>query len=79
MLVFIIKRLANALLVMLAVAMLAFLIFRLAGDPVEMMASEQMSQADRDSLRERLGLNDGVFTQYGRFVMNVLIGTGRMY
>lgn len=75
MLVFIIKRLANAILVMLAVAMLAFLIFRLAGDPVEMMANEQMTQADRDSLRERLGLNDGVLTQYGRFVFNAAQGS----
>ena len=74
MLVFIIKRLANAILVMLAVALLAFLIFRLAGDPVEMMANEQMTQADRDNLRERLGLNDGVVTQYTRFVVNAAQG-----
>jgi peptide/nickel transport system permease protein len=60
--------------VMLAVALLAFLIFRLAGDPVEMMANEQMTQADRDNLRERLGLNDGLMTQYGRFVVNAAQG-----
>lgn len=75
MLVFIIKRLANAVMVMLAVALLAFLIFRLAGDPVEMMANEQMTQADRDSLRERLGLNDGLMTQYARFVINAAQGS----
>jgi len=74
MLVFIIKRLANAVMVMLAVALLAFLIFRLAGDPVEMMANEQMTQADRDNLRERLGLNDGLMTQYTRFVINAAQG-----
>ncbi|GAA5628538.1 dipeptide transport system permease protein DppB [Brucella sp. NBRC 12953] len=74
MLVFIIKRLANAVMVMLAVALLAFLIFRLAGDPVEMMANEQMTQADRDNLRERLGLNDGLLTQYSRFVVNAAQG-----
>ncbi|GAA5541771.1 MULTISPECIES: ABC transporter permease [Brucella/Ochrobactrum group] len=74
MLVFIIKRLANAIMVMLAVALLAFLIFRLAGDPVEMMANEQMTQADRDNLRERLGLNDGLMTQYTRFVVNAAQG-----
>ncbi|MBD9446592.1 MULTISPECIES: ABC transporter permease [unclassified Rhizobium] len=68
MLVFIIKRLGNAILVMLAVAMLAFLIFRLAGDPVELMVGEQTSQADKDALRDRLGLNDGLITQYVRFV-----------
>jgi len=74
MLVFIIKRLANAVMVMLAVALLAFLIFRLAGDPVEMMANEQMTQADRDNLRERLGLNDGLLVQYSRFVVNAAQG-----
>ncbi|MEO5325053.1 ABC transporter permease [Mesorhizobium sp. CC13] len=74
MLVFIITRIANAIMVMLAVAMLAFLIFRLAGDPVELMANEQMTQADRDSLRERLGLNDGIPTQFARFVVNAAQG-----
>lgn len=74
MLVFIIKRLANAVMVMLAVALLAFLIFRLAGDPVEMMANEQMTQTDRDNLRERLGLNDGLLVQYSRFVVNAAQG-----
>ncbi|MBQ9353792.1 MULTISPECIES: ABC transporter permease [Phyllobacterium] len=74
MLVFIVRRLANAILVMLAVAMLAFLIFRLAGDPVELMANEQMTQADRDNLRERLGLNDNLPTQYVRFVIHAAEG-----
>lgn len=74
MLVFIIKRLGNAILVMLAVAMLAFLIFRLAGDPVELMVGEQTSQADKDALRERLGLNDGLITQYVRFVSEAAQG-----
>lgn len=74
MLVFIISRITNAIMVMLAVAMLAFLIFRLAGDPVELMANEQMTQADRDDLRERLGLNDGIVTQFGRFVVHAAQG-----
>lgn len=74
MLVFIFSRIANAVMVMLAVAMLAFLIFRLAGDPVELMANEQMTQADRDNLRERLGLNDGIVTQFGRFVIHAAQG-----
>lgn len=74
MIVFLIKRLANAVLVMLAVALLAFLIFRFAGDPVELMANEQMSQADRTELREKLGLNDSFLTQFGRFVVNAAQG-----
>lgn len=74
MLVFIIKKLANALLVMLTVALLAFLIFRLAGDPVDMMSTEQTTQADKELLREKLGLNDNFLVQYTRFVANAAQG-----
>jgi peptide/nickel transport system permease protein len=74
MLAFLIKRAANAALVMLAVAFLAFLIFRSFGDPVEMMVNEQATQAERAELRERLGLNDGFLVQYLRFVTNALQG-----
>ncbi|TRW97213.1 ABC transporter permease [Paracoccus sp. M683] len=74
MLVFVIKRLLNAALVMLAVSFLAFLIFQLAGDPVDMMSTEQSTQADRDELRERLGLNDSFLVQYLRFVGNAAQG-----
>lgn len=74
MLVFIIKKLGNALFVMLAVAFLAFLIFRLAGDPVDMMSTEQTTEADRELLREKLGLNDSFFVQYVRFVANAAQG-----
>lgn len=74
MLVVIIKKLLNAALVMLAVSFLAFMIFQLAGDPVDMMSSEQSTQADRDLLRERLGLNDNFVVQYFRFVGNAVHG-----
>lgn len=71
---FILKRLANAVLVMLAVAFLAFMIFQLAGDPVDMMSTEQTTQADRDLLREKLGLNDPLPVRYARFVINAAQG-----
>lgn len=74
MLVFIIKKLANAVFVMLAVSFLAFLIFRLAGDPVDMMSTEQTTEADRALLREKLGLNDSFAVQYARFVTNAAQG-----
>lgn len=74
MLAFLIKRTANAVFVMLAVAFLAFLIFRSFGDPVEMMVNEQATQEDRAALRERLGLTDGFLTQYVRFVTNAAQG-----
>lgn len=74
MLVVILKKLLNAAMVMLAVSFLAFMIFQLAGDPVDMMSTEQSTQADRDALRERLGLNDSFLAQYVRFVGNAVQG-----
>lgn len=74
MLAFLIKRIGNAVLVMLTVAFLAFLIFRFLGDPVEMMVNESATQIERDELRARLGLNDGFLVQYARFVTNAVQG-----
>ncbi len=74
MLGFLAKRLANAVGVMLAVALIAFVIFRFVGDPVELMLNEQASQAQRDELRERLGLNRNVLMQFLTFVGNVARG-----
>lgn len=74
MIAFLLKRIANALMVMFAVALCAFLIFRFVGDPVEMMLNEQATQSDRDALRERLGLNEGVPMQFARFLVNAAQG-----
>ncbi len=74
MLGFLAKRLANSVGVMLAVALIAFVIFRFVGDPVELMLNEQASQAQRDALRERLGLNQNVLVQFLTFVGNVARG-----
>jgi peptide/nickel transport system permease protein len=72
--VFLAKRLANAIGVMLAVALIAFVIFRFVGDPVELMLNEQASQAQRDELRERLGLNRNIAMQFLTFVGNAARG-----
>ncbi len=74
MLAFLVKRIGNAILVMLTVAFFAFLIFRFLGDPVELMVNESATQVERDELRSRLGLNDGFLVQYVRFVGNAAHG-----
>ncbi len=74
MLAFLVKRVGNAILVMLTVAFFAFLIFRFLGDPVEMMVNESATQVERDELRARLGLNDSFLAQYVRFVGNAAHG-----
>jgi len=74
MLAFIVRRVFNAVGVMLAVALLAFVIFRFVGDPVDMMLNEQASQTQRDELRERLGLNASAGMQFVHFVTNAAQG-----
>lgn len=58
----------QAIVVMLAVAFLAFVMFRYVGDPVNQMVGITTSPAERAALRERLGLNEPAAVQYWRFV-----------
>ncbi|WP_047457842.1 ABC transporter permease [Rhizobium rhizogenes] len=74
MIAFLVKRIGNAILVMLTVTFIAFMIFRFVGDPVEMMMNESATQAEHDELRARLGLNDGFLPQYARFVVKAAQG-----
>ena len=69
MLAFAIRRLVEAVFVMLTVALLAFLLFRFVGDPINQMVGQDTSTEDRERLRQDLGLNDSIPVQFGRFVV----------
>lgn len=80
MLAFVIRRFLQAIIVMLAVALIAFTLFRFVGDPVNQMVGQDTTPAQREALRERLGLNDTVLVQFGRFVVNAAqFDFGRSY
>ncbi|PTW63033.1 peptide/nickel transport system permease protein [Breoghania corrubedonensis] len=80
MLAFIIRRLLQAVLVMLAVALIAFTLFRFVGDPVNQMVGQDTTPAQRAELRESLGLNDPVPVQFARFIANAArFDFGRSY
>ena len=72
MLAFILRRLGQAAIVMMAVALLAFVMFRFVGDPINQMVGIETSLEDRAALRERLGLNDPPAAQFLRFAWNAL-------
>ncbi len=74
MLSFILRRLMQSVFVMLAVSLIAFSLFRFVGDPVAQMVGQETSIEDQENLRERLGLNDPIITQYSRFVGNLATG-----
>lgn len=71
---FVIRRLLQAILVMLVVALVAFSLFRYVGDPVHNMVGQEATLLDRQELRERLGLTDPVPVQFLRFVGNAVRG-----
>jgi peptide/nickel transport system permease protein len=71
MLAFAIRRLFEAAFVMLTVALLAFVLFRFVGDPINQMVGQDTSLEDRLRLREELGLNDPVVVQFARFAASV--------
>ncbi len=74
MAVFILKRLAQSALVMLAVAFLSFALFRFVGDPISQMTGVETTIADQERLREQLGLNDPFLRQFARFVADLVQG-----
>jgi len=74
MLNFIFRRLLQSVFVMLAVSLIAFSLFRFVGDPVAQMVGQETSIEDQENLRERLGLNDPITTQYARFIGNLSKG-----
>src|SRR2546430_6736184 len=71
---FIFYRLIQAALVMGLAALIAFVLFRYVGDPINGMVGEETNLADRAALRERLGLNDSTPVQLGRFIVHALRG-----
>ncbi len=74
MLSFIARRLLQSVFVILAVSLIAFSLFRFVGDPVAQMVGQETSIEDQENIRERLGLNDPLVTQYTRFVGNLAKG-----
>jgi len=74
MLDYIVQRLVQAVFVMLVVALISFSLFQFVGDPVNNMVGQEATEAQRDALRERLGLNDPVPLQFAKWVGNAVKG-----
>lgn len=74
MIAFVVRRLLQAILVMLTVGVLAFTMFRYVGDPINNMVGERTTLAEREQMREELGLNDHVLVQFLRFSRSIATG-----
>lgn len=72
---YIIRRMLIAIPVLIGVTIFNFFIINLApGNPVDMFVNPNMSAADIEAKKEALGLNDPLWEQYGRWMVNILHG-----
>ncbi|MHB8494114.1 MAG: ABC transporter permease [Casimicrobiaceae bacterium] len=71
---FVIRRLLQAIVVMLVVAFVAFSLFQYVGDPVQLMMGQFATPADRIRLTHELGLDQPFYVQFFHFVVNALHG-----
>ena len=59
---------------MIVVSFVSFSLFNYVGDPVHNMVGQEASAEKREEIREKLGLNDPVHTQFLRFIGNAVKG-----
>lgn len=74
MLAYSLRRILQSILVMLVVALISFALFRFVGDPVNSMVGQETTLADREALREQLGLNDPFVVQFYTFITRAVQG-----
>ncbi|MDB5894014.1 MAG: transporter permease, partial [Rhodoferax sp.] len=74
MLVFILRRLIQAVIVMIAVAFIAFLLFQYVGDPVVFLLGQDATPTQIAELRAALGLDKPFFVQFWHFLMHAAQG-----
>lgn len=74
MLAYILRRIGQSVLVMAAVSLISFSLFNFVGDPVNNMVGQEATREDRVKIRQQLGLDDPIVTQYVRFMGNALRG-----
>lgn len=74
MALFILRRLIQSLFVVLAVSVVVFFAVYAVGDPIELLVSPEVGQAEREALIARLGLDLPIWQQYGNFLWRALQG-----
>ncbi|EER61174.1 binding-protein-dependent transport systems inner membrane component [Acidovorax delafieldii 2AN] len=74
MLAFILRRLVQAVVVMVTVAFIAFMLFQFVGDPVVFLLGQDATPDQIRSLRADLGLDKPFFVQFWHFLINAAQG-----
>ena len=68
------SKLGQSILLIFGVLLLVFAMVRVTGDPATLMMSREASPEDLEAFRERMGFNDPVHVQFGRFMSGAVVG-----
>jgi peptide/nickel transport system permease protein len=71
---YIIRRLLQGLVVLLGISIIVFMLIRLSGDPVLLIAGPGATAGQIEQLRETLGLTEPIYVQYWVFISGVVRG-----
>jgi len=74
MIAFVLRRLIQAVIVMVAVAFIAFLLFQYVGDPVVFLLGQDARPEQIREMRSALGLDRPFFVQFWHFLVNAAQG-----
>src|SRR5436305_7547289 len=74
MFAFVLRRLVQAVLVMVTVAFIAFMLFQYVGDPVTNLLGQDATPEQRRQLRSDLGLDQPFPVQFAHFVAHAAQG-----
>jgi peptide/nickel transport system permease protein len=75
MLKYALRRLLLTIPILIGVSIIAFVFVRaLPGDPADALLGERGTEADRQRIREELGLNEPIYVQYFRYMENLVGG-----
>ena len=74
MIAFLVRRIGQAVVVMFIISLISFSIQDNLGDPLRELVGQSVSEAERQALREEMGLNDPFLVQYWRFLGDAVQG-----
>lgn len=68
------SKVGQSVLLLFGVLLLVFAMVRVTGDPATLMMSREASPEDIEEFRERMGFNDPMPVQFGRFMSGAIVG-----